>query len=141
MADATAIADSRTEGRISWLTLVVGYSAAVIAHFLHRPDWAVGLFFGTGLSWINYRALRRGIDMLVDFSRAQQGQEKPQVPWWSSLLVMFRYALIGITVYVIFINLHIPLASIMVGLCALAAAAIVASVWEILAPGEVHQDR
>jgi hypothetical protein len=48
------------------------------------------------------------------------------------LAAAFRYALIGLSVYVIFEYLHVPLVSIVLGLCALAAAIIVASVWEVL---------
>jgi len=44
--------------------------------------------------------------------------------------------LIGLIVYVIFIYLHVPLLSMLVGLCALGAAAILASVYEILRPVE-----
>jgi hypothetical protein len=141
MADAVAIPGSRTEARIAWLTLVIGFGAAFIAHFLRHRDWAVGLFFGSGLGWINFSGLRRGLDVLVLASRAQHGQEKPQVPWWNSILAVFRYALIGLAVYVIFIYLHVPLLSLIAGLCALAAATIVASVWEILAPEQGHLDR
>jgi hypothetical protein len=75
------------------------------------------------------------LDALVAASTAQQGYEKPQVPWWTYVLALFRYALIGLTVYVIFVYRNIPLASMVVGLCAMAAAAIVASVWELVANG------
>ena len=141
MADAVAIPGSRTEARIAWLTLVIGFGAVFIAHFLGHRDWAVGLFFGSGLGWINFSGLRRGLDVLVLSSQAQHGQEKPQVPWWNSILAVFRYALIGLAVYVIFIYLHVPLLSLIAGLCALAAATIVASVWEILTPEQGHLDR
>ena len=96
--------------------------------------WASGLAVGTVLAWLNFRWLRRGLDALVLASTAQHGQEKPLVPWWTYVLALFRYALICPTVYVIFVFLNIALSSLFVGLCALAAAAIVASVWEILAP-------
>jgi hypothetical protein len=141
MAEAVASPGSRTETRISWLTLVIGYGAAFTAHFLHHWGWALGLFFGSGLAWINFSALRRGLDLLVLASQAQHGREKPQVPSWNSILTVFRYALIGLAVYVIFTYLHVPLLSLIAGLCALAAATIVASVWEILAPGQGHLDR
>jgi len=42
--------------------------------------------------------------------------------------------LLGLTVYVIFVFLQVPLGSMILGFCALAAAAIAASVWEILRP-------
>ena len=141
MTNDAGIAGSRTETRISWLTLLIGYGAAFIAHFSHHMDWALGLFFGSGLAWINFSGLRRGLDLLVLASQAQHGHEKPQVPWWNSVLAAFRYALIGLAVYVIFIYLHVPLLSLIAGLCALAAATIVASVWEILAPEQGPSDR
>ena len=141
MTNGAVIAGSRTEARISWLTLIIGSSIAFIARFLGHKDWALGLFFGSVLAWINFSGLRRGLDLLVLASQAQHGHEKPQVPWWNSILAIFRYALIGLAVYVIFIYLHVPLLSLIAGLCALAAATIVASVWEILAPEQGHLDR
>jgi hypothetical protein len=52
------------------------------------------------------------------------------------LLIFFRYGLIAVTVYVIFGYLKVPLLSMIAGLCALAVAAIAASVYEILHPAE-----
>jgi ATP synthase I subunit len=136
--DSVAIAGSRTEIRISWLTLIFGATATIVTAFSGHRAWASGLAVGTILGWLNFRWLGRGLDALVSASKAQQGREKPVVPWWNYLLAVFRYALIGLTVYVIFIYRHIPLASMIVGLCALAAAAIAASVWEILTPERGH---
>jgi hypothetical protein len=139
--DSGAIAGSRTESRILWLTLIFGATAAIIAAFSGRRAWASGLAVGAVLGWLNFRWLGRGLDALMAASKAQQGHDKPVVPWWNYLLALFRYALIGLTVYVIFIYQHIPLASMIVGLCALAAAAIAASVWELLAPEPGRLDR
>jgi len=55
--------------------------------------------------------LGRGLDALVLASTAQHAQEKPIVPWWTYVLALFRYALIGLIVYVIFVYRNIPLAS------------------------------
>jgi small-conductance mechanosensitive channel len=125
-----------TEQRISTLTLVLGLAAAAIAAYYRGRFWGVGLAVGTSLAWLNFRWLRRGLDALVTASTAQSGREKPQVPLSSYFLAVFRYALIGLIVYVIFIYLHVPLLSMLVGLCALGAAAILASVYEILRPVE-----
>jgi len=132
-AESLAIVGSRTEGRIAWLTLIFGAAAVTAAAVTGHRAWASGLAVGAVLAWLNFRWLGRGLDALVVASTAQQGYEKPQIPWWTYVLALFRYALIGITVYVIFVYRNIPLASMVVGLCALAAAAIVASVWELLA--------
>jgi hypothetical protein len=48
--------------------------------------------------------------------------------------MLFRYALVALGVYVIFIYLDFPLVSIGLGLCAFVAAIITASVWEALKP-------
>jgi small-conductance mechanosensitive channel len=101
---------------------------------LRRRDWAAGLAIGTVLAWLNFRWLKRGLDALVPASKAQEGREKPQVPLAAYFTAVFRYGLLALAVYVIFIYLHVPLGSMVVGFCALAAATITASVWEILRP-------
>jgi len=135
MAAALEIAGSRTELRIGWLTIFFGAVAAGVAAVLGHRDWASGLVVGTILGWLNFRWLGRGLDALVLASTAQHASERPVVPWWNYLLALFRYALIGLIVYAIFVYRNIPLASMFFGLCALAAAAIAASVWEILTSG------
>jgi ATP synthase I chain len=131
MTEAVEISGSRTERRIRFLTMIFGATAAAVAAALGNRAWAMGLMIGTALGWLNFRWLGRGADALVAAATAQRGRGKAVVPWWNSVLAVVRYALIGLTVYVIFEYRHIPLASMMVGLCALAAAAIAASVWEI----------
>jgi small-conductance mechanosensitive channel len=125
-----------TERRISWLTLVFGGLAALAAALLHNRVWGVGLVIGAVLAYFNFRWLRRGLDELVRASTAQTDRKKPQVPLGSYALALLRYGLIGLTVYAIFEYLHVPFASMVVGLCALGAAAIAASVYEIWHPVE-----
>jgi len=72
----------------------------------------------------------------VRASEAQEGRDKPQVPLATYFTAIFRYGLLALAVYVIFKYLHVPLGSMVAGLCALAAATIAASVWEILRPGD-----
>ena len=57
-------------------------------------------------------------------------QEEPAV----DRLAALRYGLLAIAVYAIFEYLHVPLSSLVLGLCALGAATTAASVWEILVP-------
>jgi hypothetical protein len=126
----------RTEARIAWLTLAFGAAASVAAAIAANRLWAAGLLIGAVLAWLNFRWLRRGLDALVAASAAQAGSEKPRVPLAAYFAAIFRYALIALTVYVIFKLLGIPLASMVVGMCALAAAAIAASVYELWRPGQ-----
>jgi len=131
---AEEVAGAATEQRIAWLTLLFGFAAAAVLALEHQRPWATGLAIGTVLAWLNFRWLKRGLDALVLASEAQQGREKPQVPLATYLTAIFRYGLLALAVYVIFKYLYVPLGSMVVGLCALAAATIAASVWEILRP-------
>ncbi len=123
-----------TERRIAWLTLVLGFSSGVIVALVGHTRWGAGLVIGTTLAWLNFRWLRRGVNTFILASKAQAGSEKPRVPIGTYFLMLFRYGLIAVAVYVIFGYLKVPLLSMVVGLCALAVAAIAASVYEILRP-------
>jgi len=123
-----------TETLIARLTLLLGGLAAAAAFLLHHKNWSAGLVIGAALAWLNFRWLRQGLDGLVAESKAQARREKPRVPIVTYLLALLRYSLIALIVYVIFVYLHIPLGSMLVGLCALGAAAVAASVYEILRP-------
>jgi hypothetical protein len=123
-----------TERRISAMTLLIGLAAALLVAALRDRLWGVGLAIGAALAWLNFRWLRRGLDALVTASTAQSGREKPVVPIGSYFAIAFRYGLIGLAVYVIFEYLKVPVLSMVVGLCALGAATVAASVYEILHP-------
>lgn len=125
-----------TERRIGWLTLVFGFVATAVVLVLRHKLWATGLAIGTALGWLNFRWLRRAVDALVIVSTAQAGREKAKVPVTAYVAALFRYGLLGLAVYVIFEFLHVPLGSMIFGFCALAAATIAASVWEILRPAD-----
>jgi len=141
MADSpvSATAATQTELRIAWLTLFFGALAVVIAALLHQPLWAGGLMVGAILGWFNFRWLGQGMNALAAASQAQAGVQQPRVPIGAYFRVLFRYALIAVTVYVIFKLLKFPLASMVVGLCALGPAAIVASVYEIARPATLRK--
>jgi hypothetical protein len=125
-----------TERRISWLTLLIGFLAALLVAGLRDRLWGAGLAMGAALAWLNFRWLRRGLDTLVVASTTQAGKERPSVPLLTYFAMFFRYGLIALAVYVIFEYLRVPLVSMVVGLCALGAATIAASVYEILHPAD-----
>jgi hypothetical protein len=93
--------------------------------------------FGAILAWFNFRWLRQGMDALVIASQAQEGLPKPHVPIGAYFRVLFRYALIAFSVYVIFKTLNIPVASMVLGLCALGPAVVAASLYEIARPARI----
>jgi len=130
---ADAPVGEKTVNRVAYLTLVIGVAAGLSATAMRRFDWAEGLVAGAGLGWLNFRWLRRGVEALTSAAvGTEPGAQKRRGSAATFLTALFRYALIGLSVYVIFKYLHVPLVSIVLGLCALAAAIIVASVWEIL---------
>jgi hypothetical protein len=142
----TSLPGERLLRRIAGLTLGFGFAAAALAVALRRPDWAKGLAGGALLGWLNFRWLSRGIRamMLRASAQASVASEVPEgatapapsadSPLGTYFMLVFRYALVAAGVYVIFIYLHVPLISVGLGLCALVAAIMAASVWEVLRP-------
>ncbi len=119
---------------ISGTTLVLGLVAAVAVGFFQGWLWAGGVAVGSVLAWLNLRWLRQGVGALSKAAAAQSTQEQVQVPVGSYFMAMFRYALIAIAVYVMFKYLKVPILSMIAGLFALGAAALVACLYEILRP-------
>jgi MFS family permease len=126
----------RSEKQISWLTPVLGVIAGVCVGYFYAWRWGAGIFAGAVLAWFNFRWLRQGLDALVDAATAQKDKKKVKVPWRTYFKAAFRYGLIGLLVYVIFKYLNVPILSMIFGLCALGAATMAVSVYEILRPRE-----
>jgi hypothetical protein len=131
----------RTIRLIPWLTLAIGFSAAAATVILYRNRvFAEGLALGTLLGWLNFRLLRRGVAAIVASglltAATSEGPETAPRPRVPVVAAVFRYALMGLSLYVIFEYLHVPLVSLAVGLCAAGVATLVASIWAILNPEE-----
>jgi len=145
----TGLPGERVLHRIAALTLGFGLAAATAALAMRRLDWAKGLAGGAVLGWLNFRWLSRGIRATIlaaspevpEAGAPSEGVEGAAMSAKSrtsvaatQLAMVFRYALVAAGVYVIFVYLHVPLISIGLGLCALVAAIMAASVWEVLKP-------
>lgn len=122
----------QSESRISWLTLVIGLLVAIPVAASYSLVWGLGIFIGAALAWLNFRWLKQGLDALTQAATAQHGSETVRVPVVTYLKALFRYALIALSIYVIFKYLHVPALSMVCGLCALGAATILVSVHGIL---------
>ena len=125
-----------TEKWISHFTLLFGLLAAIPVAIFHGLPWGAGILVGCILAWLNFRWLKQGLDALTAASTAQADHPKPQVPLGTYFTAAFRYGLIGLAVYVIFKYLNVPVLSMILGLCALGAATMAVSVYEILRPRE-----
>jgi len=122
----------RTVRRIIYLIPAFGIATALLAAFLRRWDWAEGLIFGSGLAWLNFWWMKRGVEAFTSRTSDHASEKKRRGRTASYVAAALRYALIGFALYGIFEYLHVPLLSLVIGLCAFAAATITASLWEIL---------
>jgi hypothetical protein len=125
-----------TEKWIARLTLLLGGLAAFPVAWFVGPLWGGGILIGASLAWLNFRWLKQGLDAFTAASTTQAGDLKPQVPVFTYFTALFRYGLIALSVYVIFRYLNVPILSMIFGLCALGAATLAVSVYEILHPQE-----
>jgi len=134
--------------RIRALTLGFGFAAAAFALAKHRFEWARGLIGGSLLAWLNFLWLSRGVRAMLAglaYDREQTTQpaepdsetlEKPRFQAGTLFALVFRYVLVAIGVYVMFVYLHLPLVSIGLGLCSLILAVLSATVWEVVTLGK-----
>ena len=125
-----------SEKWIARLSLLLGALAAVPVAWFYGPSWGAGVFVGAILAWFNFRWLRQGLDALTAAATARAGRRNPRVPIVTYFKALFRYGLIALAVYVIFKYLNVPVLSMIFGLCALGAATLAVSVYEILHPQE-----
>lgn len=131
--DVSGTAQSElTERRIARFTLVLGVAASVMASYFFSLRAGAGLLIGAVLAWGNFRWLERAMDSITRASTAQANSPEARVPISSYFGLFARYALIAVVVYVIFSAFRIPILSMVVGLCALGAAAMLATLIEVL---------
>ncbi len=123
-----------TERRISWLTLALGAVTAVGAAVHYSIRSGAGVLIGAVLAWISFRWLERAMDSVTRASTAQADSPEAHVPISAYFGLFARYALIAAVVYATFSLFRIPVVSLLVGLCALGAAAMTATVYEVLSP-------
>jgi hypothetical protein len=122
---------AQTERRIARLTLALGGAASVGACFLFSLRVGAGVLIGALLAWINFRWLKSALDSVTRAASAQPEFSKVHVPIGSVFGLIGRYFLLAVSVYAIFIFFRIPILSMLVGLCALGAATIGASLYEV----------
>jgi len=125
-----------SEKWIARLTLLLGSLAAIAVACFYGANWGGGILVGAILAWFNFRWLRQGLDVLTTVATAQANRRNPRVPIGTYFKALFRYGLIALAVYVIFKYLNVPILSMICGLCALGAATLAVSVYEILHPQE-----
>ncbi len=116
---------------IAWLTLLLGFLTALVVTFAKSPRAGLGIAVGTSLAWLNYRWLDQTLGALVTVATAQAGSPQSRVPARIYWKFAGRYVLMGLAIYVTVHYFAVPVLSLILGLLALGAAAIVASLYEV----------
>lgn len=110
--------------RIEYFTIAIGVAAAASAAIFWSAPAGAGIAVGATFSWINFRWMRRGIEMLAKVSIKQQAAEKPQVPRGIYFSMIGRYALLVLAAYVILRGFGSTAEGFLCGLFAAAAAVL-----------------
>lgn len=94
--------------------------------FYHLPG-SLGFAFGAAISYINFRALARGVEGLTDRIVNQNSREKG-----ASIVFRFmvRYGLVGAAAYAIFKSSSLAFRGFLWGLCVPVAALMAEAAWE-----------
>ena len=117
--------------RIAWLTLLLGLLTSLVVSFAKSPRAGLGIAVGTFLAWLNFRWLDQTLAALVTVSTAEQGTPQARVPTRIYWKFAGRYVLMGLAIYVTVHYFAVPLFTVILGLLALGAGAIVASLYEV----------
>jgi ATP synthase I chain len=117
--------------RIARLTLLFGLLTALIVAFAKSPRVGLGIAVGTLLAWLNFRWLDQTLAALVTIATAQAGSPQSRVPATIYWKFAGRYVLMGLAIYVTVHYFAVPILSVILGLLALGAGAIVASLYEV----------
>jgi len=91
--------------------------------------WAgsIGFAFGAAVSYVNFRALTRGVEGLADRIVNRNSREKGG---WITLRFVVRYGLVGAVAYAIFRSSSLAFRGFLWGLCVPVAALMAEAVWE-----------
>ena len=123
-----------TERRIAQLTLAIGAMAAAGAAYFSSLRMGAGILAGSVLAWISFHWLETALDGLLRASTAQADSAQARAPIGAIVKILGRYALIAGAMCVIFFLFQVPVVGMLFGLCALGAATIVATLYELWHP-------
>ena len=117
--------------RIAWLTLLLGFLSSLVVVFTKSPRAGLGIAVGTILAWLNFRWLDQTLAALVSVAHAGAGMPQTRVPTGVYWKFAGRYLLMGFGIYVTVHYFAVPALSVILGLLALGAGAIVGSLYEV----------
>lgn len=117
------------DSRIQWTMHTVGAIGSLALAIWQGMDWAAGFAMGAGLSILNFHWLSSAVNVIATAMRDQtSGQAaaagpaaKPARPRTTIARFVFRYALIGLAGYAIFLVSASSLKAFLLGLLVLVA--------------------
>lgn len=118
------------ERRIATLTLLFGAAGAALAGWLWSPRAGAGVAVGGALAWLNGVWMRQATEAIARLAVAQGEAVKPRISRWIYVRFGARYALMAAVIYAMFTRFDVPVASVLIGLLALGAAAMVQGIAE-----------
>lgn len=131
-ADPQADLSARAERSIARWTLLLGLGAAIATLAAGRGRLAAGVAAGALLAWLNFRWLEQAADALVRVSTAGPEGPAPRISSWLYVKFFARYALLAVALYVMVARFAVPAWSLIAGLLALGAAAMLVSLYQVL---------
>ena len=122
--------DERIIPRVLRNMLVVSVLLLGPAFWFYRWAGAIGFALGAAVSYVNFRSLTRGVELLTDRIVDQNSREKGG---WIVLRFVVRYLLVGGVAYAIFKGSSLAFRGFLWGLCVPVVALMAEAGWQGLA--------
>ena len=119
--------DERISPRVLRNMLVVSVLLLGPAFWFYRWAGAIGFALGAAVSYVNFRSLTRGVELLTDRIVDQNSREKGG---WIVLRFVVRYLLVGGVAYAIFKGSSLAFRGFLWGLCVPVAALMAEAGWQ-----------
>jgi hypothetical protein len=114
------------------MTLAFGFVAGAGAAIAGYWKWGVGIAIGAALAWVNFLWFEQGVSAVVRVAQAQEGAPKPRISMWVWVKMFGRYGVIAVLLYTTWALWKVPVVAMLAGLCALGAAVMAESIYEIM---------
>jgi hypothetical protein len=125
------------QSRIVYAMLVIGVVGSVAGLVWRGWDWGAGFAAGAAVSILNFHWLKSAANLLADAFATRSGQQVPSSSstprkTWVVVRFMLRYALLGLSGYVIFLSSLVSLGAFLAGLFVLVGGLMVEAGYEVI---------
>jgi len=120
----------RAAARMARTMAAMSLAGVLLLLFWHGWQWSVGFALGAAASWVNFRWLKKLVDLL---GQAATGAKPPK--YRTAVMLGLRYLLLAAAGYVILRFSEISLTAALAGLFVSAAAAVVEILYQLIVYG------